>query len=341
MISFQTMAAQTPGAHCFFCDYSYDPIDECPHDYVAVKTVAPTCVDEGYTVFVCSLCENEKQDQFTEPTGIHSYAAVETKQPTCTEQGYTLYRCTVCEAEKKDDYTDPTGTHHFDAVKTVQPTCAEQGYTLYRCSDCEAEKKGDFTDPTGLHSYAAAETKAPSCTEKGYTVYRCETCTKEIFQDYVDPLGHAYERTVIVAPTENDPGEAIVACTRCGASYKETIPPSGRHDYLEVSRTPSCPLVAAEITYRCADCGRTFTEEGRPGPSHLVEENGICSICGIYVGSNTSYLEKTSVFSRLFRVISGRIRAMLKVYAEYGFASSTAAKIISSWPSILTLLGLR
>ncbi len=42
--------------------------------------------------------------------------------PTCTEDGYTLYTCTVCDSTKKDHYVDATGHTYVDGVCSVCQT---------------------------------------------------------------------------------------------------------------------------------------------------------------------------------------------------------------------------
>ncbi|MBR4473885.1 MAG: Ig-like domain-containing protein [Oscillospiraceae bacterium] len=119
----------------------------CDHDWVAGETVPATCTEGGYTLYTCSLCNDEKEDDLTDPLG-HDWVAGDTVSATCTEGGYTLYTCSLCNDEKEDDLTDPLG-HDWVAGEAVPATCTKGGYTLYTCSRCEEEKEDDLTDPLG------------------------------------------------------------------------------------------------------------------------------------------------------------------------------------------------
>ncbi len=62
------------------------------HDY-AQRVVAPTYLEEGFTLFMCE-CGNAYKRDVTEATG-HSYVE-STVNPTCTEKGYNLHTCSFC-----------------------------------------------------------------------------------------------------------------------------------------------------------------------------------------------------------------------------------------------------
>ena len=68
----------------------------------------------------------------------HDYRLVKVHEPTCDLWGYTLYVCTVCGESKEDDYVPSLGhTIAEDAVGVVTPpTCENDGYTTYECDRC-------------------------------------------------------------------------------------------------------------------------------------------------------------------------------------------------------------
>ncbi len=81
---------------------------------VGVKTVAPTCTAEGYTVYKCERCDvTEKRDIV--PALGHTPGAVSGKAATCTETGLTDgVKCSVCGAVITAQETIPA-TGHTDA----------------------------------------------------------------------------------------------------------------------------------------------------------------------------------------------------------------------------------
>ncbi len=100
-------------------------------EYVQGETVAPTCTEDGYTLYSCA-CGNTEQRDLVAATG-HSYA-----------DGV----CTVCGAI---DPNSSAHTHSYASVVTA-PTCTAQGYTTYTC-ECGESYVSDYVDATG-HSYA-------------------------------------------------------------------------------------------------------------------------------------------------------------------------------------------
>ena len=75
----------------------------------AGNTAGVKCTDCGATV---------SGNETIEALGHKNDAGVVTA-PTCTEDGYTTYTCTVCGSAKKDDYVDATGHNYVDGVCSV------------------------------------------------------------------------------------------------------------------------------------------------------------------------------------------------------------------------------
>ena len=142
------------------------------HDYVVKETAEPTCEKDGYTVYVCTRCE----DTYTEKVDAldHDYQASETVAPTCEEDGYTVYTCTRC----GDNYTEEGKKalgHAYKATETVAPTCEEDGYTVYTCTRCGDSYTDNEKEALG-HKYKETARKDPTCTKKGSVTYTCSNC---------------------------------------------------------------------------------------------------------------------------------------------------------------------
>lgn len=73
------------------------------HQYGEATVHPATCTEDEYSVRICSVC-NHKDVVTKEGTKLgHSYIK-NVVAPTCTEQGYTIYKCKNCGDTYKDDY---------------------------------------------------------------------------------------------------------------------------------------------------------------------------------------------------------------------------------------------
>lgn len=71
------------------------------HEHVYVDEIVPsTCIARGCTVHKCR-CGYEYRDSYTKLAD-HKYKYKSSKEPTCSEEGYKEYICTVCSDIKKD-----------------------------------------------------------------------------------------------------------------------------------------------------------------------------------------------------------------------------------------------
>ena len=82
------------------------------HKFEVSEVVAPTCEEKGYTVYVCTVCGDEKTDDFKDVVP-HAYEVVETFEATCTENGYVIKVCADCKDEIKEKTDDKLG-HSFE-----------------------------------------------------------------------------------------------------------------------------------------------------------------------------------------------------------------------------------
>ncbi|MBR6916242.1 MAG: hypothetical protein IKN36_07770, partial [Clostridia bacterium] len=119
--------------YCSRCDaYETQPVDPLDHDYVPAVT-APTCTDQGYTTYTCSICGADYTDDYTEPLGHDLGEWIVTTDPTCTDAGEETRYCSRCDAYETQP-VDPLG--HNYVVEYTEPTCTEKGYTTHTCTRC-------------------------------------------------------------------------------------------------------------------------------------------------------------------------------------------------------------
>ncbi|MCD8372969.1 MAG: leucine-rich repeat domain-containing protein [Clostridia bacterium] len=198
------------------------------HDYVATVTSA-TCIEQGYTTYTCSYCDDTYVADYVDATGhtsgetvIENYVAA-----TCTSNGsYDLVvYCTVCgeELSRTTEVIPATG-HNYIISDTVDPTCTEQGYTVYTCQYCGDTYTSDYAEASG-HSWNSGEiTTAATCTTDGVLTYTCEHCG-ETHTELIAATGHTASDWIVDSEAgAGVEGHRHIECTECGEIlYEETI----------------------------------------------------------------------------------------------------------------------
>ena len=170
----------------------------------------------------------------------HSWKKEKTVAPTCTEQGYTLYKCEYnlfgigCTATKKDDYV-PALDHNMSDWIVVEATCTTAGekYKVCQRSGCNhkvVEEGYAEAHPALDHDFEGAEwvIEAPTCTTPGqrYQVCKRDGCNqKNIDEAYAEAhpaLGHVWGKYV----DDDKPGcqqqTETAHCTREGCTATDT-----------------------------------------------------------------------------------------------------------------------
>lgn len=172
------------------------------HDYAESAVVAPTCVDEGYTLHTCA-CGSGYKDSITQPTGKHTPEPIPAVEATCTENGLTEgSRCSVCGTVLTEQKTLPALGHDYKV-----------GMMMYR--DGNGHSHG-YVGDDGPHD--------GDCLLPRYRIHECTRCGTSYDED-LPPLGHSYGAgTVIAEPTYASNGEKTYTCTVCNDTETETLP---------------------------------------------------------------------------------------------------------------------
>lgn len=170
----------------------------------------------------------------------HKWKKEKTVAPTCTEQGYTLYKCEYnlfgigCTATKKDDYVPALGHDMSDWI-VVEATCTTAGEKYQACkrSGCNhkvVEEGYAEAHPALGHDFEGAEwvVEAPTCATPGkrYQVCKRDGCNAEnVDETYAKEhpaLGHAWGKYV----DDDKPGcqqqTETAHCTREGCTATDT-----------------------------------------------------------------------------------------------------------------------
>lgn len=194
------------------------------------ETAALPELDEDWAVDEAALLKGHK----------HKWKKEKTVAPTCTEQGYTLYKCEYnlfgigCTATKKDDYV-PALDHNMSDWIVVEATCTTAGekYKVCQRSGCNhkvVEEGYAEAHPALDHDFEGAEwvIEAPTCTTPGqrYQVCKRDGCDQKNFDETYakehPALGHAWGKYV----NDNKPAcqqqTETAHCTREGCTATDT-----------------------------------------------------------------------------------------------------------------------
>ena len=264
------------------------------HTLEVTTVVAPTCTEQGYTVYTCTACGDEVKADFVPATG-HSYED-SVVAPTCEKDGYTNHVCSVCGDSYRDNYVDAAGHQYTDTV--TAPTCTASGYTTHTCSVCGHSYVDSIVPATG-HSYDAVVT-APTCTASGYTTHTCSVCGHSYVDSVVPATGHDYVWQITRVPTCTAEGVKTFTCSHCGDSYDVALAKAD-HTYEAVVTAPTCTN-NGYTTHTCSVCGDSYVDSIVPATGHSYDAvvtaptctnagytTHTCSVCGdSYVDSIVS-----------------------------------------------------
>ena len=170
----------------------------------------------------------------------HKWKKEKTVAPTCTEQGYTLYKCEYnlfgigCTATKKDDYV-PALDHNMSDWIVVEATCTTAGekYKVCQRSGCNhkvVEEGYAEAHPALDHDFEGAEwvIEAPTCTTPGqrYQVCKRDGCDQKNFDETYakehPALGHAWGKYVNDNKPACEQQTGTAHCTREGCTATDT-----------------------------------------------------------------------------------------------------------------------
>lgn len=109
-------------------------IEAAAHNYKE-RTIPPTCLEDGYTVYTCTVCGDKYKGDYVNALG-HTAEIIPAVDATCIKNGLTEgKKCTACgeilmpqkHVEKKD--------HDYKAA-TVKATMSQNGSTMTNCAVC-------------------------------------------------------------------------------------------------------------------------------------------------------------------------------------------------------------
>ena len=100
-----------------------------PHVYIPDVTL-PTCVDDGFTTYTCSLCEDAYTDDEVEATG-HAWGEwVQTRPSACEVEGEEKRECAACDAYETREIEALGHTAGEEATCLEDQTCIRCDYVF-------------------------------------------------------------------------------------------------------------------------------------------------------------------------------------------------------------------
>lgn len=152
------------------------------HAWGPVKTIRPTCTEDGYQYKACKYCDVAPviiEDSEVEATGHVSTETLITVYPTCNTAGAKEERCTKCGTLVGDPTAIPaTGNHKWvastDSTETFEPTTEAKGQIIYYCANegCGASKVEEIDKIVKytVNFYFDSEADIPTFSFKNKTV---------------------------------------------------------------------------------------------------------------------------------------------------------------------------
>ena len=259
-------------------------------------TVAPTCTEKGYTIYICdqNSALTEKRD-YTNALGHAWDAGTVTTAATCTTAGVKTYKCqnTGC-AETKTEEIAALGHKWDNGTVTKAPTCTEDGVKTFTCLNDATHTYTEPVPATGHAWDAGVVTKAATYEEEGERTYTCQNDKTHVHKEVIPALGYTFTETV-VAPTCTEDGYTLHTCNENPAkTYKDTPVAALGHQYKEVTTPATCGAAGSvdNVCERCNDkqhvsdlpaIGEHQWDEGTVTKEPTATETGIktftCTVC--------------------------------------------------------------
>ena len=170
-----------PGVETFTCSCGYAYTQIIPatgdHDWQVLQVYPNSCESDGYTVYECSVCHEQKQGDWTTKRD-HKYEAVETVEATCTTDGYQIMQCSYC----GDRYTDDQYSSEHKAT----------GHKWIVNDNTDETIPDDVLKQLGYQAGQSDQAK-----EDGWGVFAAATCTTDaVYQRVCERCGLEDPKTI-------------------------------------------------------------------------------------------------------------------------------------------------
>lgn len=115
-------------------------------------------------------------------------------------------------------------------------------------------------EPGCIHEYTGKTTTDATCINDGVKTFTCSKCG-DSYTEVVPATGkHNYKSEITTAATCTKDGVKTYTCSGCGDSYTETISATGKHSYTSKVTVAATCTKSGVKTYTCSGCGESYTE---------------------------------------------------------------------------------
>ena len=309
---------------CTLCGYT-EVVNNpnAQHSYVA-EVIAPTCTQEGYTVFTCSVCGDTYTSEYKAALG-HEPFEIKATAPTCQVEGKTAgSQCARCHLILKEQEPIAVLPHEYDGGKiTTAPTCITRGIKTFTCRNCDASYTEEV--PLIAHHYEKS-VKEPTCTEGGYTTFTCSYCHDTYRGEETAMSAHVSQVIPAVAATCTSEGSTEGSrCAVCGLvleAPQKTEKLSHQYDSGVVTKKATCQA-AGTMTYSCKNCEASYEKAiAKIGHNYgnvvkkaaSFSQNGVvnneCSMCHALRKSTViKALKSVTLTNTVFTYTGGKLAA--------------------------------
>lgn len=230
---------------CVDCEDAY--LEWVDHKYVAGAPVAPTCTEDGYTVYSCS-CGNSYKDDVVPAHG-HVVADFVEADALAGKSEWKLDKneLDICDCEWDRTYTT---------------YCSECGLDFHKAGTVAGHKWGEY-------ELSKNTSGMPDCEWIPVYIAHCTVCSVlgEEHDDCLDakeegqPKAHNYVVISEKKATCTEDGETVSECTMCKGTKTESIPKAQGHK-AGAAATCTAPQV-------CTECNEVL----KPALGHDVDAN--------------------------------------------------------------------
>ena len=238
-----------------------------------IAIVYPSECKNGYSIYICSRCGEEYNDDFVE--GDHPNAYCWDSEPeTCTEDGYILYYCSYCDSTWRVVVPN-LGGHVDEDGDCVCDNCEEISHV--HADDCECQ----VVDPT-------------YCNECQVATHTCSACGDVYEVSNWNVVGSEHDAGDI-GYRQNYDGTHTLCCGGCGAEIGDTedctyVAVQWGDDSTHEIRCEHCNYWSEDLDHVdnnsdgiCDDCEQDLsaTDDEEADCDHYDDdEDGWCDDCG-------------------------------------------------------------
>ncbi len=238
------------GTHSGVCTLGHTVTVSCNFRSSAT---APLCDTQGYTTYVCSVCDYEYKDDYVSATGHHYLSEF------ASNDSYHWHTADCGHTEEKSEYEQ-----HEYTTEVTAPTCTERGYTTYTCR-CGYTYDADYVDALGhsVSEWTLADSTLlddEKCEYVDTFTGVCSTCS-QLSTKTETVEKHSYYWAIISPATCVSEGEKAYICANENCKYHTVTATTEKQNYSdgashvwEIDEEHSNSSVTA---YVCSDCSET------------------------------------------------------------------------------------